>query len=308
MSFVLDAFDVFLDNISLPESQMAAAQRSNGALRDFLGRDAYFGGLTLDSFLNGSYARRTVIRPIKDVDIIVVVDADWMQGDPSRAMEALRRKLAQRYPDWRTRRQRRAVKVTLSDIDLDVVLAVAPSGLDHSLRIPDRELRSWIETDPKRQLKLTGILGARTGGNYPRLVRLFKSWARARVAAPDRPSSFVLECAVYHVLAAQPADFSGQIDAAFETMMQRLLAWDFGRGRNLLPWAAPIVSDPALPESNVAKRWPSAGADRVRSRIEHALRSLDRVHRSRYDDTEVRHWGTVFGSPFPAPSTVERRA
>ena len=306
MSFVLDAFGVFLENISLPESQLAAAQRSNAALREFLNRDAYFGSLTLDTFLNGSYARRTGIRPIKDVDIIVVVDAAWIQDDPSRAMEALRRKLAQRYPDWRTRRQRRAVKVTLSDIDLDVVLAVAPNGLDQSLRIPDRELRRWIETDPKRQLKLTGILGARTGGNYPRLVRLFKSWARARVAALDRPSSFVLECAVYHVLAAQPGQFSGEIDAAFETMMERLLVWAWGRGRNLLPWGAPIVSDPALPDSNVAKRWTSEGANRVRGKIEHTLRTLERVHKSRYDDTEVRHWRNVFGYPFPAPSTVER--
>src|SRR6058998_4010842 len=67
------------------------------------------GRLTLDTFLNGSYARHTAVQPIKDVDVIVVVDTDWMQADPSRAMESLRHKLAQRYRDWRTRRQRRAV-------------------------------------------------------------------------------------------------------------------------------------------------------------------------------------------------------
>ncbi len=64
---------------------------------------AIFGGLLLDSFLNGSYPRRTAVQPIKDVDIIGVVDTDWMKDDPGRAMESLRRKLAQRYDRYRTR-------------------------------------------------------------------------------------------------------------------------------------------------------------------------------------------------------------
>ena len=34
---------------------------------------------------------------------------------------------------------------------------------------------------------------------------------------------------------------------------------------------------------------------------------LDDIQRSRWDDTEVRHWGELFGGPFPAPSTVARR-
>ncbi len=201
MSFISDAFQIFLQKISLPEAQLAAAQRSNNALRSFLENDEYFGGLLLDSFLNGSYARRTAVQPIKDVDIIVVVDTDWMKDDPGRAMESLRRKLAQRYDRYRTRRQRRAVKVMLSDITLDVVLAVAPRGLKHPLRIPDRDAHQWIETHPKRQLELVGALGTRTNGNYSRLVRLAKAWAKGRVAAADRPSSFVLECSVYHVTA-----------------------------------------------------------------------------------------------------------
>src|SRR6266699_1524663 len=103
MSFISDAFQIFLQKISLPEAQLAAAQRSNNALRSFLENDEYFGGLLLDSFLNGSYARRTAVQPIKDVDIIVVVDTDWMKDDPGRAMESLRRKLAQRYDRYRTR-------------------------------------------------------------------------------------------------------------------------------------------------------------------------------------------------------------
>jgi len=307
MADVLDAFRVYLQNISLPDSQIASAQRSNNALRDHLSNDSYFGRLTKDTFLNGSYARRTVIRPIRDVDIIVVVDTDWMKAEPSRAMESLRRKLSYYYDEFLTRRKRRAVRVSLSDIDLDVVLAVAPDGIDQPLLIPDREQRTWIKTWPKRQMTLVGVLGAKAGGNYTRLVRVLKAWARARVAAPDRPRSFVLECAVYHVLAADPAAFIGEMDAALETLLERMYEWDFGRGKTLFRWGDPLVEDPALPNVNVARDWTSEGADRLKEKIGLALTKLDKVHRSLYDETEIGHWGDILGPPFPAASTVGRR-
>jgi SMODS domain-containing protein len=307
MSLVLDAFRVFLQNISLPDSQLAAAQRSHNALRTYLANDDYFAHLTLDTFLNGSYARHTTVQPIKDVDIVVVVKKEWLEGDPTRAMEALRRKLSHRYDDWRTRRHRRAVRVTLSDICLDVLLATAPDGLARPLRIPDRELRSWIKTHPRRQLELVNALSSRTNGNYSRLVRLLKVWARSRVAEPDRPRSFVLECAVYHVVAAKPASFAGAVDEAFALLLQQLVAWDFGRATRFLSIGEPVVGDPALPDVNVAERWSERGADRVREKLQFALKRIAVLGRSRWDDTEVRHWGDVFGSPFPAPSTVVRR-
>src|SRR5881396_779279 len=215
MSLVDDAFRIFLRKISPPDSQREAAERSNHALRTFLENDSYFGGLLLDSFLNGSYARRTAIQPIKDVDIVVVVGADWLKADPALAMESLRSKLSQRYDARRARRRRRAVRITLSDMQLDVILAVAEDGLEEPLRIPDREVERWIVTHPKRQLQLIKVLGVATGGNYSRLVRLLKAWARAKVAMPDRPRSFVLECAVYHLLSKRPSDFAGELDEAF---------------------------------------------------------------------------------------------
>jgi len=307
MSFVLDAFQVFLQNISLPDSQLASAQRSNNALRTYLANDDYFSRLTLDTFLNGSYARHSAVQPIKDVDVVVVVDTNWMQADPSRAMEALRRKLAQRYTDWRTRRHRRAVRVTLSDICLDVLLATAPDGLERPLRIPDRELQSWIKTHPRRQLELVNGLSSRTNGNYSRLVRLLKAWAHAKVAQPYRPRSFVLECSVFHVVSAKPASFAGALDQAFALLLQELVVWDFGRATRLLSFGEPVVGDPALPDVNVAERWSERGADRMREKLQLALKRMAVLGRSRGDDNEVRHWADVFGSPFPAPSTVVRR-
>lgn len=308
MSLVNDAFAAFLKRISPPETQIEAAERHNTALREFLGNDSYFGRHVLDSFLNGSYARRTVVEPIKDVDIIVVVGPDWLRSEPEQAMESLRRKLSQRYDSRRSRRRRRAVTITLNDMQLDVVLAVAGDGLEKPLRIPDREAEEWIVTHPKRQLQLMRSLAGATQWNYARLVRLLKAWARARVAAPDRPRSFVLECAVYHVLSLRPSDFVGELDKAFALLLHRLHEWDFGRSR----WPRwdddPNVTDPALPDVNVAEGWDEEGADRFREKVDVALDRLEDIERSRWEETEVAHWGELFGGAFPAPSTVVRRA
>lgn len=307
MSLVDDAFQVFLRGISPPPTQISLARQSHNALRDFLETDSYFGDLTQGTFLNGSYARHTAIRPMKDVDIIAVVDTEWLQDDPSAAMKSLQRKLSQRYRDWRTRRRRRAVKVGLSTISLDVVLAVAPNGLEHPLRIPDRDLKQWITTDPKRQLALVADLTAKTDSNYSRLVRFLKAWCRERIPGPYRPSSFVLECAVYRVVVKRPDRYAGELREAFYNLLQDLHAWDFGRRDAWLSFGQPLVPDPALPDVNVAKGWDGNRADRVMEGLALAVRRAEAALGGRWDDSEVNHWRTLFGGAFPAVSTLDRQ-
>lgn len=303
MKDIEEAFRVFLTRIGPPDTQMMAAQSGHTTLRERLQQDPYFGDLIETTFLNGSYARRTVVRPIKDVDIVAVVGEDWLNDDPAQAMEALRRKLAQWYNGRRTRRRRRAVQVELSRIKLDVLLAAAPDGLDHPLQIPDRQERQWIQTHPKMQLKLAEQLQTRTGGNYTKLVRLLKAWALNRMAVAYKPRSFVLECSTYHVIAESPAAFLGPLDEAFVTLLERLRAWNFGRS-DWFVWDRPAVPDPALPDINVAERWSADGADAVQRGLELALRRCAAVEKARWQDTAIGKWGTVFGGSFPAPSAI----
>jgi len=298
------AFDILLTRVSPPPTQMEAARRSHNALRQYLLNDPYFGGMIHTTFLNGSYARNTVIRPIKDVDIIVVVARDWLSATPAAAMESLRRKLAQRYDQRRTLRQRRAVRVTLFDMQLDVLLGVTDGPEDRPLRIPDRNQDRWILTHPRMQLGLTSRLGQLTGGNYSRLVRLAKHWCNTRVAGRDQPSSFVLECATYHVIHSRPAAYAGALSNAFATLLGDLHEWDFGRAEKLFRWGSPQVPDPALPDVNVAERWSAASADRVRSRLDVAVRRRDEVGRCRWEETALAKWRSILGEPFPGATAV----
>ncbi len=303
MTFVGKAFKLYLQRITPPATQLEAARRSNNALRSSLRNDRYFGGLLETTFLNGSYARNTVIRPINDVDIIVVVDSGRREAIPNDVMESLRRKLAQRYPGRRTRRLRRAIKVSLSDINLDVLLAVAPSGLNAPLEIPDRNEDEWIETHPKLQQQLTANLGRRTGGNYTALVRLMKQWAAARVARDHRPGSFTLECLAYHCMVSDPDSFKGPLDEAFMALLEAIIGFDLGIDGWVLR-GYPTVRDPALPELNVADRWTAESAEVFLDKAELAARRGDAAGRARSDKTCLDKWDELFGGGFPGLRAV----
>lgn len=299
------AFKLFLGRITPPESQLAAAQTGHSNLRRRLESDGYFGRLIETTFLNGSYARHTVIRPIKDVDIVVAVFAEWLEVEPAKAMESLRRKLSQWYDGWRTRRRRRAVQVQLSRINLDVLLAVAPDGDSKPMFIPDRDQRCWIRTHPRRQLELAESLGRGTNGNYPRLVRLAKAWSSNRIALSARPRSFLLECAVYHVVSNQPHLFGDDVQEGFVTLLECLRDWDFGRS-DVLTWN-PVVPDPALSDVNVADRWTSECADAFRLGLELALRRCAAADHARWQESAVARWSEVFGGSFPRPFGAVQR-
>ena len=302
MALVDDAFNTYLRRITPPRTQFHAAKRSHHALRTFLEKDDYFGPMVLETFLNGSYARGTAIRPIKDVDVIVVVGRDWRMVPPDKAMESLRRKLAVRYPERRTLRQRRAVRVTLSDMQLDVLLA-HDADAGGGLMIPDRRKQRWISTNPKLQLELATALKRATNSNYASLVKLLKAWFASKVAAPDRPASFVLECGAYHILSASPREYAGALPVAFARLLQELVRWNWGMTGWFGSWT-PDVRDPALRDVNVASRWKFGAADRATSRLKLAVEQIERAGRSRWEESEVDHWQTVFGLSFPAGQSL----
>jgi len=300
-----EAFKIFVQRLAPPQTQRDAAVRSNNALRSHLQNDHYFSRFIIDAFLNGSYARGTTIRPIKDVDIVLQIQEGWLSNEPAAAMESLRKKLAFWYPGWRTWRRRRAVKVELSDMNLDVVLAIETRGTDHPLLIPDRDADTWVETHPRLQLALIRELVVTTSRNYASLVRLIKGWAFSRVPDSARPPSFVLECLAYEAMAADPNAFVGSLPNAFAKLLASIenrKQWRDAWFR----WEQTVVTDPALPKSNVAERWGSEEVTRFRDSLRLALRRSAEALEARYEDTEVRRWRTLFGDRFPGASAVLR--
>lgn len=147
-------FKKFLSIIEPPQTYVEDASMGHNTLRDRLEADTGIAGYIIDTFLSGSYARNTATTPIKDVDVIVVLNLDIESYKPKDILVSLHKILNKYYPG-RTIRQYRSIKVVLKYVKMDVVPAI---GLDSnsSLYIPEYSplQQRWILAHPKGHIEL----------------------------------------------------------------------------------------------------------------------------------------------------------
>src|SRR5689334_13889369 len=125
-------FEKFVSNIQPSEERVTAISESHTTLRKHLLEDAKLKYPVADSFLSGSYARHTAINPIKDADIILVLEENKVGDDkktpnPRRVLEDLKKAIDDFYDEVNLETQRRSIQVFLpeDDVRMDVVPAIA---------------------------------------------------------------------------------------------------------------------------------------------------------------------------------------
>jgi hypothetical protein len=163
-------------------------------------RDAVARGMTVvDSFLAGSYARSTMVGPLKDadLDIFVVLEALYFnRHTPATLLDAVRNVLVQTYPTTpKISRNGQAVTITFTDFTVDVVPAFHRQGGGYL--IPDTTTGSWISTDPSTHARILTERNRAHGGDLVPLIKMVKGWNRA-IGSPF--SGFYLELMAASVL------------------------------------------------------------------------------------------------------------
>lgn len=134
----------------------------------------------LTSFLAGSYARSTMIGPLKgaDVDIFVVLDPKYhSENTPAGLLQKVRDALKQTYPTTPSISPNgQAVTITFTDFQVDVVPAFYRIGGGYL--IPNANTGGWISTDPTvHAATLTEANKAHNGDLVP-LVKMIRGWNR----------------------------------------------------------------------------------------------------------------------------------
>jgi hypothetical protein len=123
-------FNDFLRDIRLTSSQVDDLKRGHSTLRQRLEADPVLSKHLVSTFLQGSYRRATAIRPVgdrrADADVIVVTTLDRAQWTPGEALD-LFIPFMEKYYKGKYRIQGRSIGITLSYVDLDVVVTSAPS-------------------------------------------------------------------------------------------------------------------------------------------------------------------------------------
>jgi len=247
------ALNDFVSALELTEAQRTAASRQHTVLRDRLARI-----LNLDprynTFLTGSYARRTAIRPLNDIDMFCVLAPEHHSESPRLVQRLVKRALDEAYPGKAAEPRNRAVKISFegTEIAYDVVPAFV-DGPD-VFRIPDRAEDRWIRSNPKRHQEIATRANDRAGGDLKPLTKVVKHWNN-RQSRRQQLASFHLEVMAWDVLTAKPHDRSQGLVDLFRGLARRV--------RSPVPDPAglgPAVDAGLVDRSAAAGRLMEAGA------------------------------------------------
>jgi len=202
MLTVPEAFDKFQSRLEISAFEQADASRRQQKIRDQVRN-----GLAVDSdFLTGSYARHTKTKPLKDVDIFVVLkelEAHYLDETANVILDRLAEILSPHYPG-KTSKGNRSVKVDFGVsgatdeqvVSFDVVPAFANGDVYH---IPDRRQGGWIKTNPRIHAEKATAANEAFAKQWKPVVKMVKKW-NDHNDKPVKPS-FLLEVMSLDLLA-----------------------------------------------------------------------------------------------------------
>lgn len=287
-------FDELLKDIepsATTKGQCAWAQKD---IREFLESHPDIGEIISYSFLAGSYARATAVRPktteggVERPDIdIAVVTTFTTEDRPDDVLEEFVAALASDYEV--ERKNKRSVRVQTSRAEIDIVPLI-PHG--NRFLIGDRSVDEWLPTDPPAHTTFAEDMNhaSKFDGRFVPMVKLFKWWRRERLST-KRPKGIALE-----VLIAKHAP---RDETHYGEMFAQLLeniANAYGdmaeRGKK------PFLADPAMSSNDILSKvsitnWKDF-IQRVRTDASRAREAQDT------DDMEraTALWRDIFGARF----------
>ena len=225
MLTVAQAFHAFLQTLELTDKEQAEASRQQNALRENLRKEL---GTSIRDILSGSYSRKTAIRPLNDIDLFIILDpkvhaASYPPAPPLTCLQMIEAALKKAYPQHAPKIQGRSVHIDFkgTGIGYDVVPAFdEPKGGEY--KIPDRDRKEWIRTNPEKHKAACIAANERAGGKLNQLIKAAKRW-NCRQPEAARLRSFHLEVMSYEAFSTGPASFPEGLAALFGFLADRVL-------------------------------------------------------------------------------------
>lgn len=231
MLTVTDAFAKLKSRLELSDTEQRDASRRQQRIREVV--DGSFD--VEHDFLTGSYSRHTKTKPLKDVDIFIVLgddEAHYRDEAPDSVLAAVRSVLADEYGSHRVETQRRSLRVdfgvTLVDdlsgaiMSFDVTPAFAT---DSHYVIPDRVTGDWMPTDPRIHATKATEANQRFDRQWKPIVKMIKKWNEQH-DKPIKPS-FLIEVMALNLLADWGGSYPRELKAWFATALDAIdETWD----------------------------------------------------------------------------------
>jgi hypothetical protein len=301
-------FEKFVSNIQPSDERVEAVAEGHNTLRKHLTDEAALDFPVDTSFLSGSYARHTAIDPIKDADIILVLQEKVVSDDkktpfPREVLEDLKSAIDDFYEEVDLQTQRRSIQVWLreDDVRMDVVPAIAPDGKDEKLFVPDYEQGKWIESHPSKHISFATEVNADNDGRFVRVAKALKWWRTEKLEKTRSPKSFLTEVIVAYNIDSGASNLG---EAFAGTLKNILKAYRTNRDQLTLP----EIPDPALSDNDLAKTcgWTVANFMYFYDRVVELSATAEKANSNDTSKEEtIRLWQSVFGDVYPATLSQE---
>ena len=299
------AFDALLKKINPSPERVRVVKSVHAEVREWLEEHDYE-TCTPHSRLIGSYARRTAICDIKDVDVLVFLPTTALDRSPESVLRELKT-ILEEYPDStvETSPQRRSIRMDFPDEEcsVDIVPAVADDGLDEPLLIPDRRQKNWILTDPLGYGEALSASNADSGKKLVPHIKLSKAW-RDEQMQRRKTKSYLLEVIVYHAVTDGAVTLTGKSTAQnvhdFFEYIEEKWGWLMDQGTG-----TPRVLDPQL---DTVLKWERSHFETFMRRIREAAKWARKALSAESDEEAGEQWKKIFGDLWPTAEEVEEEA
>lgn len=283
-------FATFNQNLKLTPDQISDGETKQAGVRRCL-NNAYYGlsSDTANSFLIGSWAKDTRVRPPRDVDIYFVLSyADYLRFDKysgnkqSALLQEVKSILQTTYSTTDMSGDGQVVLVRFNTINVEVVPVFA---LDNGKYfVPDTNSGGrYMVSDPTAEVNAMLTADILYNNNARRMVRMLKAW---QYGCNVPIKSFWLELLITEFLPQSPWREQGYL--YYDWLMRDFFAFLISRANTYL--AAPGTSDFV------------ALGDLWKSRAESAYaRSLKACEYEYVDNVDAagEQWQNIFGPQIP---------
>jgi len=172
---VLEEFENFRGRVEPTEAEKSGISASHNKIRDILDNSTEI--TVVDSFLTGSYARQTMIRPLKDVDFFVQMYYRVHKNDtPLVLLNKIRKVLSKAYPLSPVKVMPPCIRVQFKYCHFEIAPSFGVQGNDNLFLIPNDKGTEWQETYPKIPDNWMTEENKKSEGLFIPTIKMIKRW------------------------------------------------------------------------------------------------------------------------------------
>lgn len=314
-------FRRFIAHIRPDRAQLNALRKAHLELSQKIRQQPELQDILVSIFLQGSYRRSTAIRRprqggVSDVDLVLVTRLDPVDFPPEKALRLLDPFLRRHYSQ--IRQQGRSIGLRVGDIDIDLVLASAPSRVElyaaeysaepledggaatpaelmawksEPLLIPDGGSQQWEATNPLAQVARTRDKNGLCNAHYLGVVKALKWWKMHDAAMPEHPRGYPLERLIEECCPDGIESVDEGVTRTLEEIARR-----YSGGKK------PRLEGHAVPGQDVFARVPADDFRQFSRRAREAAMIARRALDGGDPQASAVGWQCLFGEAFPRPA------